>query len=343
MAAKSELTPESQVTLGVPATYRQALAAVNFPMDALKPLNKVIVWRIWLDFAITAVFLMLVPLLFLVFPNPLTFAFCFILSIRNFNSLAQLIHSSDHGGLFRNPTFNTIAGNCCAFFLGYTRTGHRLAHLNHHLYLNTERDPDRIWGAPDQSSRDVVNSWVQDFLFLSAVKRLMQYSQTDRGTFTASPWKSLNPKFFVRAVIQMLPVIATQCAILALYWLVLGPVYYIALYILPIMTFYPAQIRLRSIVEHAFDAGYEPKTSSDLWITRTTHANLIERFIFSPFGIHYHFEHHLFPGVPHYNLGKVHELLKECNFPVPTAPGYIGFVFGRFRAEKMVLAPGTAS
>ena len=39
--------------------------------------------------------------------------------------------------------------------------------------------------------------------------------------------------------------------------------------------------------------------------------NALERRIFAPFLFNYHCAHHLFMGVPHYNLPKLHALLRE--------------------------------
>ena len=69
-------------------------------------------------------------------------------SIRNFNCAAQLVHESDHGTLFRHPRLNQGFGNVFAHLLGYTRSGHRNAHMDHHVYLNTDRDPDIIFSQP---------------------------------------------------------------------------------------------------------------------------------------------------------------------------------------------------
>jgi len=340
MVASSE--PEGHVRSEVPSAYREALARVNFPVDRLRVLTKPRPGRILFDLGTTAATLVAVPLLFKLVSSWVMFVLCFALSIRTFNCFAQLVHTSDHGGLFRSPRLNKLVGNIGAYCLGYTRTGHRLAHLNHHLYLNTVNDPDRIWGAPEQTTRELGRMWLQDFLLVSAARRLLQYSQSDRETFSAAPWKELSPLFLVRAALQMWPVIVVQALILFYYSLVLGPAYYLLLYVLPIVTFYPAQIRLRSTVEHGFEVGFRPASPQDYWVTRSTRGTWLERFVFSPFAIHYHFEHHLFPAIPHYNLRNVHKLLVGCGFAVPVVPSYMGFVFQKIRAEKMALTSASA-
>src|SRR5205823_9971833 len=120
--------------------------------------------------------------------------------------------------------------------------------------------------------------------------------------------------FLARAVLSMWPVVVMQTLIIAYYSLVTGPMYYLLFYALPIVTVYPAQIRLRSLVEHSFEVGFVPKSPEDYWVTRSTRGSIVERFIFSPIGIHHHFEHHLFPSIPHYNLKNVQKLLVESGF-----------------------------
>lgn len=336
----AEIDGESIPKTEVPQAYRSALAAANFPTEQLKSLTKLIHWRAVLDLAVAFSSIAVGPLVYAIWPHPLTFAFAFVFSIRTFNCFAQLVHMSDHGALFANPWANRAAGNIAASCLGYTRTGHRLAHLNHHLYLNTSRDPDRIWGAPDEPTRDLLRHWLRDLFFMSAIERLLQYSQADSRTFSVTPWKKLTPQFLIDGVARMYPVFVMQGMILAFYWVTLGFFYYVALWVLPILTFYPAQIRLRSTVEHSFDIGHQPVSPQDLWVTRSTVATFVERFVFAPFAIEYHFEHHLFPIVPHYNLHKVRRLLLDAGIAIPVVPGYLSFVFRKMRLEKLTLASG---
>jgi fatty acid desaturase len=326
--------PEAQVTLGVPATYREMLRQAGIGAEDLRVLNEPSIPRTLFELVLVALSLAAVPVIYAVAPHPLTFVLCFVLSVRNSNCLAQLIHTSDHGALFKNPRLNAGVGNACSYLLGYTRAGHRLAHLRHHLYLNTEKDPDLVWATPQQTSRDLFRAWAHDFLCLSALKRLLQYSQTDKKTFTVKPWRAVSALLIIRALKVMWPVACVQLAVLAAYSALIGPRFYLVFYVLPIMTLYPAQIRLRATVEHSFDVGYAPKTSSDLWVTRSTRARWFERFVFAPYGIHFHFEHHLFPAVPHYNLRNVRELLKRAGLPIPLTPGYIAFVLTKIKSER---------
>jgi fatty acid desaturase len=275
-----------------------------------------------------------VPVLYGLYPRWWTAVLLALWSIRNFNSAAQLVHESDHGTLFRDPRLNRRLGNLFAYLLGYTRSGHRTAHMDHHLYLNTERDPDIIFSQPDARATTVLRGLLADLFLVSAIKRLLQYSQpSDRATYSVSPWRRLTIGGLLAMGRSMWPVILTQVGLLALFTGLGGPWAYLLLHVAPIMTLYPLQIRVRSIAEHGFEAGYEPASAQDAWLTRTSRLNPLERWIIAPLGQYLHYEHHVFPSIPNYNLPRVHRLLVAAGIPVPTNRSYFGFVLGKFRAE----------
>src|SRR5579885_3319773 len=141
----------SDLTEGAPRSARAALEAAGLSVEQLRPLCELQPLRSWMNLLLTMATCLGVPLLAWAFPHPVSYVFCVCLAIHNFNALAQLVHASDHGTLSRNKRFNVLVGNLCAYPLGYNRSGHRNAHQDHHLYLNTERDPDLIWNPPDQS------------------------------------------------------------------------------------------------------------------------------------------------------------------------------------------------
>jgi len=61
---------------------------------------------------------------------------------------------------------------------------------------------------------------------------------------------------------------------------------------------------LRGIAEHGMTTGGNEMTDS-----RTVATNPVLSFLIC--NINYHIEHHLYPGVPWYNLPKVHNLLQD--------------------------------
>jgi fatty acid desaturase len=322
-----------EMTVGAPRSAREALQSGAISLEALRGAHQMRDRRSALDVAVTIVSFAAVPLLFGLYPRWWTFAILALCSIRNFNCAAQLVHESDHGTLFRDPRLNRSFGNLFAYLLGYTRTGHRTAHMDHHLYLNTDRDPDIIFSQPDASASAILRGLLGDLFLVSAIKRLLQYSQSDRATYSVSPWRRLTPRYFLQMAGSMIPVAVTQVVLLTVFTVAAGPWAYLLLHVLPIMTIYPLQIRVRSIAEHGFEAGYHPTSPQEAWMTRTSRLNVLERFIVAPFGQYLHYEHHVFPSIPNYNLPQVHRLLATAGIPMPTNRSYFGFLFHKIRAE----------
>jgi fatty acid desaturase len=64
-------------------------------------------------------------------------------------------------------------------------------------------------------------------------------------------------------------------------------------------------VYVRGVAEHFGSMEYDEELGS----TRTVNPYFWERWFFGPHNINYHLEHHLFPGVPFYNLPKLHAVL----------------------------------
>jgi fatty acid desaturase len=322
-----------EMMVGAPRSAREALQSGAISLDALRVAHRMRDRRSALDVVVTIASFVAVPVLFGWLPRWWTVMILGLCAIRSFNCAAQLVHESDHGTLFRDPRLNRAFGNLFAYLLGYTRSGHRTAHMDHHLYLNTDRDPDIIFSQPGASASAMLKGLLSDLFFLSAVKRLLQYSQSDRATYSVSPWRRLTPRYFLQMAGSMIPVAVAQVVLLTIFTVAGGPWAYVLLHVLPIMTLYPLQIRIRSIAEHGFEAGYQPTSPQEAWMTRTSRLNFLERFIVAPFGQYLHYEHHVFPSIPNYNLPQVHRLLVAAGIPMPTNRSYFGFLFQKLRAE----------
>jgi fatty acid desaturase len=79
--------------------------------------------------------------------------------------------------------------------------------------------------------------------------------------------------------------------------------YYLLLWMLPMATSFGFCMIARQVVQHGH-AGNERFSNTRVFLV----GRLIRWAVF-PLGMHYHLPHHLFPLVPHYRLGQLHELL----------------------------------
>jgi fatty acid desaturase len=326
-------SPDSGVKLDVPLPYAEVLRSARIDNAQLRELMQIRDGKAAFDLLVTLLTALLGPILFYIWPHPVVGVLCALLTIRVLNSFAQLVHGAGHGKLFSSRRLSEVVATFCAAMVGYSYQGHRAAHLEHHKHLNTEADADLIWGHPDEKTSDMVRRWIGDLLFASAVRRLAQYVLGDRHARTsAKPGQALPS--VLGLVRTMAPVAIVQTALLMYYWALIGPQYYFLLYVLPAMTLYPAQIRLRSMAEHAFhpDALPEPD-SNGVWVTRSIDANWLERFLMAPLCGIYHFEHHLLPAVPYYNLPRLRTILQSKGIVVPVAQGYVRFAIERWLTE----------
>jgi fatty acid desaturase len=78
----------------------------------------------------------------------------------------------------------------------------------------------------------------------------------------------------------------------ALFWLV------------PYATWFQMTLRMRLMAEHL------NLPESDWFQTRTILPGRFERWLLIPHQVHFHQEHHLYPGVPFYNLPALHRRLR---------------------------------
>jgi fatty acid desaturase len=326
-----------------PNAYRTYLKAAGFSKEALATIHASDDIRAGADFAGVLATTAAVPWLYWLFPGWIAAAVCILLSIHNFNALTQVGHASSHGNFLSNARWNAIIGEIASALRGFSRAGFALSHQMHHAHLNEDDDGDLLWGRPDEPTRNLLLLCLQDLLMITAVKRLLQYMQTDRKTYRRRPWENLTFRFFVERIGMIAPIAAAQALVVVYYWAVIGPEYYVYFYVLPLVTLYPAQIRLRSACEHSFEAGYDV-ASEGRWVSRSADANVIERFIVAPLYSDYHFEHHLLPTVPYYNLPTVRRLLEGSGVQVPLGRGYAGYLVQRWRQErKHSLVPRTGS
>ena len=100
---------------------------------------------------------------------------------------------------------------------------------------------------------------------------------------------------------------------------------YVFLWILPLFTVAMACYRVRSIAEHSGiglqEERYARTDVDSLVTTRTTVGSPILGFIFAPYNISYHIEHHLYPYVPVFRLPQVHKQLQ--NNPIYNSKAHI--------------------
>jgi fatty acid desaturase len=236
-------------------------------------------------------------------PNPLTVvaALC-VIGARQLG-LAVLMHEAAHRSLFSNRRVNDLVGQwLCAYPVWADLHSYRGYHLRHHARTWTKDDPDLKLATPFPVSRaslwrkiarDLSGQTGLKFLRFSLRRDLgRELYESGQRTFWGTP--------------RLRGVVASNAVLLAILAAAGHPLLYL-LWVGAWFTTYTLVTRIRAIAEHSMS----PDPGDSLRNTRTTLARWWERLLIAPNRVNYHLEHHLLITVPHYNLPRMHRLLRE--------------------------------
>ena len=214
------------------------------------------------------------------------------------HALLILMHDGVHYRLFRNRWLNDwVTEILLAWPNLISARAYRRNHFAHHLYLNTDKDPDwaRKRENPDWSFPKgwnyLLRLLLRDLSGLGAIVFLKTVRSVSAGDTSVGKGFTYSRYGFYFAIASIL-IWANLVGLFILYWCV------------PMFTWLMFIFRLRSIAEHSA-INYHNENAA----TRTTCASLIERVFIAPKNVNYHIEHHLYPSVPFYRLPQLHALL----------------------------------
>lgn len=251
--------------------------------------------RAWLsvivDWAIVAACFALVAR----WPNPLTVLVALVLIGGRQLGISVLMHEAAHRTLFSDRRVNDWVGNwLCGYPVLSTLVFYRPVHLQHHAKTWTDEDPDLNLATPFPVTQSSFRRKVwRDLSGQTGVKRLRGYV---RALWRQGPVgrRALRGSAITNLVLLGVLTLAGHPA---LYLLWLGAW----------LTTYSLIMRLRSIAEHSMVS--DPRDA--LQNTRTMEVSWLERLLVAPNCVNYHLEHHLLMTIPHYNLPRLHAMLRR--------------------------------
>ena len=293
-ASTPEVSLESNsASEAAPGSWRDAISHEEM-LELLKPND----WRSVFTLACTWGMIFACFALVAWFPNPLTILLAvFILGARQLG-LAVVMHETSHRTLFSNRKVNDFVGQWLgAYPIWSDCEVYRPYHLQHHAHTGTERDPDLGLATPFPITNKSL--WRKVWRDLSG-QTGMKFA---RGSYKRTFGRWSQSADARRAATGVL---VTNLALLFILTLAGHPWLYL-LWVVAYLTTNTLVTRIRAIAEHAM----APDFSDPLNNTRTTLVRWWERLFIAPNGVNYHLEHHLLMTVPHYNLPKMHALLKE--------------------------------
>lgn len=266
--------------------------------DEIRELLEMRDWRSWwtlaLDWGLIGAAFALVAR----WPNPLTIvAALFIIGTRQLG-LAVIMHEASHRSFLKSRAVNDFVGNWFAAYpIWSDLRPYRPYHLQHHSKTGGPGDPDLGLIRPFPITRGSLRrkAW-RDLSGRTGVK------------FAKAAWRRTFARWGedTEATQAAQGVLITNLVLLAVLTLCGYPALYL-LWVGAWLTTHTFVTRIRSIAEHALT----PDPSDPLGNTRTTIANWLERLLVAPNRVNFHLEHHLLMTVPHYNLPRMHRLLRE--------------------------------
>lgn len=289
------------------------------PKDRINAFHRLQDWRSVLAIASVWGAIAIAAAVAATWPHPLVLLAAFIVIGSRQFGLAVLMHDAAHGSLFRNKDLNDWASQwLCAYPIMSDTKPYRPYHLQHHAFTETEKDPDLVLSRPFPVTKaSFARKLLRDITGVAGVRR---YYNSLRSTLkNRSGQNRPLHRRLAHAAYRLRGFLLTNALIFAAFALTLGPLWYIALWWGPMLTWYSLIYRLRNIAEHAMVPNRD-----DLSNTRTTLSSAWWRWIMAPMNVNYHLEHHIFPQVPWYNLPQVHRALLDAGLgeKMYTEPSY---------------------
>lgn len=246
---------------------------------------------------------------------PVTIAAMLVIATRQ-HAMLVLMHDAAHCLLARNRRINDIVGNLLlAFPLTLSVARYRAHHFRHHRYLNGEGDPDVADSVIPATRGRFLALLLRDVSGLTTLATLRSANSFGLlGLFSRQSPGSLLDRALAVAFVAVVAALVAGFGVwreFVLYWL------------LPILLFMPAILRVRGIAEHGGRLGNPAHTAA-----RSLRVGWIERFLWAPCHINRHWEHHSCPAVPSYNLPALSRLLAagdaHCAAANPTMGYFVG-------------------
>ncbi|GAC1416886.1 MAG: fatty acid desaturase family protein [Burkholderiaceae bacterium] len=227
-----------------------------------------------------------------------------------------LMHDAAHGLLHPNRKVNDLVGEWCC---GAELHEYRPYHLQHHRFVQQAEDPDLVLSAPfpispESLKRKMVRDLTGQTIFKQRVGRVIAQVRRKapmKTRITVAKGEVGRQRTFL----LMNGAGFLFFAVSGYWWL------WLALWLLPMISWLPLVTRLRNIAEHALIAQ---DSSDPLRHARTTHANWAERILIAPYWVNFHCEHHMFTQLACWKLPEAHRILENNGVTrqMEVQPGY---------------------
>jgi fatty acid desaturase len=231
----------------------------------------------------------------------------YLLAAASLHGISLFTHEGVHGTLSIRPWWNRALSIACALPVLQNYSAYKVLHLQHHHHLGQEGDPDHYANYTDWTWLEFAMHWGRLIIGYPAYIVAIPILGFRQGTNSARrliAFESLLLFLMLAAAVLWIPRL----------WLLHG-------WLIPMLVI-NTLVNIRGMSQHTF----LEHQSDPIRGTRSILTNPVTAFFMC--NENYHLEHHLYPGIPWYNLPLVHQALRRdlLERDAPFIRSYFAFV-----------------
>lgn len=223
------------------------------------------------------------------------------------NAFILWTHEGAHGNLHRDRKTNDFWTDLLICGpVGVNVDAYRWHHNRHHKYLGDPTEEIELSAFECIRGGQLWRHVARHLFGVVALRLIFRGKRFTDSKFPPPPGRT---KAAWAGFFAANGVLCLLCALQGVFWMVF------ILWVFPLFTIAVMISNFRTIVEHqpssdVCDSGAAKVPA----VTRVVRCGPLERLLICPLGFYYHYEHHLWPGIPYHRLPEVRRLLTERDF-----------------------------